>query len=247
MMNRRQLLPVGAALAAVSFLVTACGSTAATPAPSLGLPGASAAPSLALPSIAIPSIAIPSIAIPSIALPSGIVIPSIAIPSIPAGSFAIPSFSFPSEDKDLENRLPNEINGVTLVKYSFKGSSFLESGASNSQDLLDLLTTLGKTPADMSVAFAADPVGDLDVQIGAFKVSGADSNALLQGFVLATQKQSPEDVITQANVGGKNVTQIDDPQDTTSGSVYIYASGDTLFYVASPDAALAGAALLALP
>jgi hypothetical protein len=263
-MNRRSLASICSAVAAGSLFVAACSSTAATPAPTLGglqTPGPTAAPSLAIPSIAIPSIAIPSVAIPSvsipsIALPSGLptAIPSFAIPSlaIPSGSFdipsfEIPSFSFPSEDKDLEARLPNQINGVTLIKYSFKGGDFIESGGASSKDLIDLLTALGKTPNDMSVAFAGDPNGALNVQIGAFKVAGADSNALLAAFVTATKQQSPNDVVTQGNVGGKNVTQITDPADTESGSVYIYSNGDVLFYVASPDATLAGTALQALP
>jgi hypothetical protein len=214
---------------------------------------------VAIPSVAIPSI--PSIAIPSVALPANL--PSAAIPSVPGSltipsiplpsgsfeipSFDIPSFSFPSEDKDLEARLPNEINGVTMVKYSFKGASFLQSGADNQQDLVDFLSSLGKSPDDLSVAFAGDGAGQLDLQLGAFRVAGADQNALLAAFIGATQKESPQDTVTQANVGGKNVTQIVDPDDTESGAIYIYASGDTLFYVSSPDPALAAAGLTALP
>jgi hypothetical protein len=255
-MNRRHLLPIGSALAAAGIIVTACSSGAASPAVSLPPLGSLTVPSIAIPSIAIPSVALPSnlpsIAIPSVALPSNL--PSIAIPSIalPSGSFDIPSFdipsfSFPSEDKDLEARLPNEINGVTLVKYSFKGATFLESGADNQQDLVDFLSALGKSPNDLSVAFAGDANGDLDLQLGAFRVAGADSNALLSAFVAATQKESPQDTVTQGNVGGKNVTQIVDPDDTESGTIYIYANGDTLFYVSSPDASLAAAGLTALP
>src|SRR6185369_12231793 len=102
-----------------------------------------------------------------------------------------------------------------------KGSTFLGSGASNSKDLIDLLTSLGKTPDDMSVAFAADPTGDLDLQVGAFKVSGADSNALLAALVAASKSTTPTDQVTLANVGGKNVTQIVDPSDTTTGAIYV--------------------------
>jgi hypothetical protein len=253
-MNLRTLRGLGTAVTASALFVVACSGNAATTGPSTPAgAGQSAAPTLALPSLAIPSIAIPSIAIPSIAIPSiaipTLAIPSIAIPSIalPSGSFDLPSFSFPSEDKDLEARLPNQINGVTLTKYSLKGSTFLESGTSNSQDLIDLLSGLGKSPNDMSVAFASDTSGTIDVQIGAFQIRGADSNALLNGFLAATKKETPEDVIATANVGGKNVTTIVDPTDTESGTVYVYVSGDVLFYVLSPDAAVAGSVLQALP
>ena len=252
-MNRRDAFRAGPALAVIALLFAACSSSAATPAPSSGAGPTLALPTIAIPSIAVPSIAVPSIAIPSIAVPS-IAIPSIAVPSIaiPSDSlaipsFALPSFSFPSEDKDLEGRLPNAINGITLTKYSFKGSTFLESGADNSQDLVNLLNSLGKTPNDLSVAIAADPSGDLDMSIGAFRVAGADSNALLQAFIAATRTSTPEDAITQANVGGKNVTQIVDPTDPSSGAIYVYPSGDVMFYVQSPDTALATTALQALP
>jgi len=238
-MNRRALLSIGSALTAAAIVV-ACSGSAASPLPSLGVPSVPA--SEAIPSIALPSVALPSVALPSV--PASVAIPSVALPS---GSFEIPSFSFPSEDKDLEGRLPSQVNGVTLVKYSFKGSSFLASGADNQQDLVDFLTTLGKSPDDLSVAFAGDPNGALDVQLGAFRVAGADSNALLQAFIVATQKESPQDQVTQQNVGGKNVTQIVDPTDSDTGPIYIYANGDTLFYVSSKDAALAAAALQAMP
>src|SRR4051812_23657890 len=166
-MNRRSLISIGSGIAAASLFIAACSSTGATSAPSGGGAGASIAlPSLpsvsipSLPSVALPS-NLPSIALPSslpsslpsvelpsnlpsIALPSSL--PSIAIPSnvLPSGSFAIPSFSFPSEDKDLESKLPNQVNGVTLTKYSLKGDKFLSQGSGNSQDLIDLLTSLGK-------------------------------------------------------------------------------------------------------
>lgn len=235
-MISRHLWRLASAVAATSVFVVACSGSAATNAPSQ--PAASAAPSLAVPSIVVPSLALPSIALPSVALPS------VALPS---GSFALPSFSFPSEDKDLENRLPSQINGVTLVKYSVKGTTFLASGSSNSQDLIDLLTALGKTPNDLSVAFAGDPSGGLDVQIGAFRVAGADSNALLTAFVAASQKSTPGQVVTQANVGGKNVTNIVDPADTSTSPTYVYGNGDVLFYVLTPDPALAATALQQLP
>lgn len=250
-MNTQTLRRLGFTVASTALLAAACGSAATTAAPTAGVgqpAGSSPAPTIALPLLALPTIAVPTIAVPTIAPPS-IVIPSFAIPSLtlPSGSFAIPSFAFPSEDKDLESRLPSQLNGIALTRYSFTGATFLRSGSANSQDLIDLLSSLGKTPADLSVAFASDTTGTLDVQMGAFRVAGADPNLLLAGFIAAARKSTPEDVITQVNAGGKNVTQIVDPTDTASGTVYIYASRDVLFYVLTPDTTLAGAALQALP
>jgi hypothetical protein len=225
LMNLRSLVSIGAVAAVISLVAVACSSTASSP---------GAVPSIAVPT-ALPSIAIPSIAIPSIAIPSGL------------GSFVIPSFSLPEGDKDLEARLPNQINGVTLTKVSFKGADFLNQGGGNDQTVLDFLTSLGKKPDDLSAAFASDPSGNLDVMVGAFRVAGADSNTLLTQFVNATKKDRPSDTVQQTNLGGKNVTQINDPTDTTTGSLYIYPNGDTLFYAQSSDPNLAAAGLQALP
>jgi hypothetical protein len=224
-MNSRSVLRFGAVIAVGAAFVAAC-TSAATTAPSIAIPSAPA--SLAIPSIAIPSIAIPSIAIPS-------------------GSISIPSFSFPSEDKDLEGRLPNVLNGTPLQKISLKGSTFLSGNASNQQDLVDFLTALGKSPNDMSVAFAADPTNNLKVQLGAFKVNGVDSNALLNGYIAAAKQSSPQSTITSGSVGGRNVTEIVDPSGKEAGTAYVYANGDTLFYVLTADPALAATALQALP
>jgi len=230
-MTFRPLPRMTAALAALALVVGACGSSTPTP---------TAAPTAAPASIAVPSPAPASGATASQPAGSG----AVADPSAPQ---AVPSFLLPSEDKDLEARLPSQVNGIPLSKYSFSGTSFLASGSSNAQDLIELLKSLGKTPADMSIAFASDAGGGLDVQIGAFRVAGAATDALLAAFLAATSKETPGSVMTSMNVGGKAVTQIVDPADATSPPVYVYAKGDILYYLLTPDAALAAAALQAMP
>ena len=220
---------------AVSVALVACGST---PVPTAG-PSFTAAPSLVPPPGTASAAASGSGVAPSLGsspIPSG---------AVPSGSPAVPAFSFPSEVKDLEARLPSQVNGVTLVKYSWNGPDFLASG-SDTQDVQELLNQLGKQPTDISVAFAGDPNGDLDVTIGAFRVGGAEANPLLGAFLGSIRKASPEDQFNQLNLGGKNVTQVVEPGDDAA-TVYVYASGDTLFYVQSGDQALAAAALEALP
>ena len=76
---------------------------------------------------------------------------------------------------------------------------------------------------------------------------GTDPNQLLTLFVAATKKDAPQDVFAQVNVGGKNVTSITDPTDTAAGPLYVYATGDTLFYAQTPDPALAAAGLSQMP
>ena len=231
----RRLLIAALAVGTISLAVVACGST---PVPTAG-PGFTAAPSLVPPPATASTAAVGSGVVPSLGsspIPSG---------AVPSGSFAAPTPPFPSEVKDLEARLPSQVNGVTLVKYSWTGPDFMASGSAT-QDVQDLLNQLGKQPADISVAFAGDPNGDLDVNIGAFRVGGAAADALLGAFLASIQKASPEDQFNPLSLGGKNVTQVVDPGDDAA-TVYVYASGDTLFYVQSGDKALAAATLLVLP
>jgi uncharacterized lipoprotein YbaY len=243
-MNRRSLLSVGSGLAA-AIALAACSSTSSTAAP-----GASAGVSLAIPSVAVPSLTVPSIALPS-GLPSSL--PSIALPSglpsivLPSGSFAIPSVSFPSEDKDLEGRLPSQLNGVTLTKYSVKGSESFDQNDSASQELSTCLGSVGKTPNDFSAAFAGDLSQKLNIQIAAFRAAGADGGKLLSCLIDASKKDAPDAQITQASVGGKNVTEINDPSNTDQGLTYLYSNGDTIFFVQTPDSGLAGSALQEMP
>ncbi len=104
---------------------------------------------------------------------------------------------------------------------------------------------MGKSPADMKVALATDKSGKVPVVLAALQVSGADPNALLTGFIAATKNQTPTDVVSQVNVGGKNVSQIADAQAGTS--IYAYGSGDILYYVQAADPQLAAAALSVMP
>jgi hypothetical protein len=233
-MNRRSLLSVGSGLAAAAIAFAACSSTSSSAAP-----GASAGVSFAIPSLAVPSITVPSIAIPS-------ALPSIALPS--GGSFAIPSVSFPSEDKDLESKLPSTLNGVALTKYSVKGSESFDQNDSASQELSTCLGTVGKTPNDFSAAFAGDLSGQLSIQIAAFRAAGADGGKLLSCLVDASKKDAPDAQVTQSSVGGKNVTVVNDPSTAADqGLVYLYSNGDTIYFVQTTDANLAGSALQEMP
>src|SRR5436190_14738716 len=203
-MNRRSPLLAGLSAVTIALPFAGCGSGSPT-APPTANPNATGA-AQASGAISSPGGGQSSAALPSIpvVLPSG----SFALPS---GSFVIPSFSFPSEDKELEARLPIAINGVTLTKYSWKGADFFKTGNPSSQNLQNLLTALGKSPADLSIAFASDPTGGLGTTIGAFKVSVADGNALLTGFLNAAKNETPADTFSQTSAGGKNVTQITNP------------------------------------
>ncbi len=133
------------------------------------------------------------------------------------------SFTIPSEDKALEALLPDQIGGQPTQKLSMTGATFLGDGGSSTNDFTTILTRLGKSPADLSVAGASTDA----LQVFAFRVKGVDANQLFQAFVqLASSAQG--DVVSDANIGGKAVKKVV----TVDGAVsYIYASGDVLFTV----------------
>ena len=232
-MIRTAIVLVAIGLAAI---LAGCAGATATPIAS----AVPVTPGLATPPPAAPATPAPATAAPATAPPAG------GAPGSASPSFSIPSFSLPSADKDLEGRLPDAINGVKLLKLSFKGTDFLGSGNSSSKDLTDVLASLGKTPADLSIAVASDATGQLEMSLGAFRIAGADANTIITKFISASQKDSPDVKVSQANVGGKTVTQVDDPN-SSSGPSYFYSSGDTVFFVETVDPALAAAAIATFP
>jgi hypothetical protein len=136
-----------------------------------------------------------------------------------------PAFSFdlPSEDKALEALLPDQIGGKPVLKVSQTGDRFLSGDAASSADFRAILTQFGKSPADLSVAFA----GTLDIQVGAYRIKGVDPNQVFNAF-LQVVKSAQGDVVTDVTLGGKQVKKVV----TVAGdTTYIYASGDVLFTV----------------
>jgi hypothetical protein len=82
-------------------------------------------------------------------------LPTFAMPSLDLGSFAIPSFALPSfnSDAELEAMLPDTIGGVTVVKQSLSGQDFINLGMGGGEALEPLLDQLDATVEDLSVGF----------------------------------------------------------------------------------------------
>jgi hypothetical protein len=221
---RRHLFTPLAASAVLAIIVAACGGSA-TPAPSAAAPSvaASVAPSVE----ASPSPEASVAAAASVGADASGALPSIALPSLNA-------------DKDLEALLPTTFGGVTLQKFSMKGAQFL--GQSSNAELSKALSSLGLTAADVSVAFAADPTGKMEVTFVAIRFAGADSGKLLQVFQAASQTQGS--IVTSVNVGGKDVIKT---QDKSGSLSYFYVKNDTVLGVSAKTDAAAGPALQVLP
>jgi hypothetical protein len=205
-----------AALATGALLiVAACGSSAPTPPPATS--AASVPASSAAASVG----------------PSGV---ASAAPS------ALPSRA-PATD-DLQPLLPRTVGGHTLTVTQFTGTDFTNNPGAVSQELVDLLSALGRGPGDLTLATATDQSGGTDLNITAFKVRDVPVQTFLDRYLPLVQTASPGATVTQGSRAGKaiwNVTgQLGRPPQV------LYASDDVLYVVSSATDSLVDAALTAL-
>ena len=185
-------------LAAGALLIAACGGNAATTAPT------TAAATTA----------------PVTAGPVATQAPGATVD--PGFSFAMPSFH---GDEDLEGMIPDTIGGEDLTVMSMTGDQFLGDGTS-SPELAGALRDLGKSTADLSVAFA----GNTKISVVAFRVKGVAADALFTAF-----KSAGTDEYTSENVsfGGKSVVKLVPADGSTA---FIYLKNDTMFVVGGTGA-----------
>ena len=225
---RRHLFAPLAASAVLAVFVAACGGSA------------TAAPSAAAPSAA-ESVA-PSVAPSTVPSPSSEASAAPAESTAPAASGALPSIALPSfnADKDLEALLPSTFGGTTLQKFSLKGADFLAQDPTS--DFNKMVTGLGLSATDVSVAAASDAAGKLDVTFAAIRFAGADSGKLLQVFQAASQASG--ELIGSVNLGGKDVIKTKDSSGTFS---YLYVRNDVVLGVTTKDDTTAAKALAVLP
>jgi len=147
---------------------------------------------------------------------------------------------------DLAGILPDEIDGIALT-YQFASGLAAISGEGVTPEVEAALDRLGADENDISTAFAfgidqADPANPRFVTIFAMRVAGADEGQLREEFRTA---MGEDNVVTEANVGGKNVLAFGSDAATADG--YIYAKGDIVFLVAASPQELSVQILSALP
>lgn len=179
-------------LAAGAMLIAACGGGAATTAPT-------------------------QVAATTPAATSGPVATDAPSTGLPGFSFVLPSFI---GDQQLEDMFPDEIGGEALQVISMTGDEFLGDG-STSPEIASVLGDLGKTTADLSVAFG----GNVAVTIVAFRVKGVDAGTLFNAF---KEAQTETYTTESASYGGKSVTKLTPSDGEIS---YISFVGDVMFVV----------------
>ena len=219
---RHRLLGSGV-LTAIMIAVVACGGGGASTAPS---EAASSAPSSE------PTVA-PTSAAPSAASEA----PSEA-PSASASEAAIPSFAFPSTDKELEALLPDTLCGAKVQKLSMGGQAF---AANSDPSFVAILKSIGKSPADVSLAIAAPLSTTAKCTAGIFRIKGADGGALKDAFLAQATKEG--NTYTVSSISGKDVYS-----DPTSDSIgYAYFKGDAIIFASADSAKDAASVIAVLP
>lgn len=171
----------------------------------------------------------------------------------PAGSPAASGDASPNPSQavaspaapELEALMPREVSGTTLVVQSATGDQVLGTDAA-SKALVSTLDSFGRKPIDLQIAQAYDEASTLDLTILGFRVPGI-SAAKLQPAVLSTWLFAGATGVTtkETTVSGVKVTEVSYGGDTSVS--YVVVRADAVIVVQSGDAALAAAALAALP
>ena len=146
---------------------------------------------------------------------------------------------------ELEALMPTQVSGTALSVQSATGDQVLGTDAA-SKALTSALASFGKKPADLQLAQAYDPTSTLDVTILGFRVPGL-AVSKLEPAVLQTWLFAGATGVTtkQTTVSGVAVTEVSYGGDTSVS--YVVVRKDAVLVVQSGSAALAAAAIAALP
>jgi len=144
----------------------------------------------------------------------------------------------------LEALLPSELNGTSLTRESWTGETILGDDTW-STSVTTFLKAAGKTALDLKTAQAYDPAGSLDLNVGAFEVSGIGGAALHDAIIAAWKGDYPDLKTGRATISGVDVTT----GDFGDGGVasYWYVRDGVVFDFESGDRSIVAAALAALP
>jgi hypothetical protein len=132
--------------------------------------------------------------------------------------------------------LPDEVDGLKLRKGSTTGAVVFGGNAFGAA-MTRFLAAHGKGPGDLRFANAQTAPNGPELELGVFQVRGLDGTVLRRAIVSSSRPNAPGLTATAGTLAGKAVTKVVYP----GGSVlYLYPSGDRVFYVGTQDASLAG-------
>jgi hypothetical protein len=163
------------------------------------------------------------------------------------GTGALPSFELPNSAPELAALLPDEIAGEQAFKLSMSGEEMMAAGGQAGVDpsFQAFLDEVGGDPSSISVAFAFGVTAQTN-GVFAFRVEGADEDALLAAFRAAQDAESDETIDWEsASIAGKDVLVGTEPESGTT--MYLYVAQDIIFVVTATDEATAAEILTDLP
>lgn len=140
----------------------------------------------------------------------------------------LPSFNLDG-DPELAGRFPETVAGEPLQLQSLGGEAFAAAGPDPVFE--DFLTAIGADATDVSVAFGGAQIGRGTLTAGAFRVRGATADELEREFIAASEEAGEVPELTEATIGGKDVWTATDESGDADLQVYVYTSGDTLYFL----------------
>jgi hypothetical protein len=167
----------------------------------------------------------------------------VAAASIPAAA-ASQSDATSHDAPSLEALLPTSWSGTTLTTTSWTGGAILGSD-DWSQSIVSFLAAREKTPDDLLVAQAYDPLGTIDLAVVAFQANGISPADMVQAIIAAWQVDYPGLSTSTVTLGGKQVIKGVFPEEAITS--YWYASADVAFEVDTSDETTANGVLAQLP
>lgn len=144
---------------------------------------------------------------------------------------AFPSFELDG-DPELAGRFPETVAGQPLQLQSLGGEAFAAAGPDPVFD--DFLSAIDAEASDVSVAFGGVQIGAETLTAGAFRVRGATEDDLEREFIAASEEAGEVPDLTEQSIGGKDVWTAVDESGETDLQVFVYTSGDTLYFLTGP-------------
>jgi hypothetical protein len=166
-------------------------------------------------------------------------VPRLASIALPTAE-PVPSIPTYHQDPELEAQFPATVGGQPIEVQSVAGdmvSQVLGNNPEDLQQLTDFLSSIGKSVADLSVGvgFVTGPPA---ASIIAVRIKGTDMASITPQIMPLLTSNLTDPQQTPAQVGGKNVTKLNEAGAPDEQAQYIYPHGDVLWTVSSVDPAL---------
>jgi len=145
---------------------------------------------------------------------------------------------------DLKGMLPAKVGDVGLTAVQFSGDQLDATGAVDSR-LKGLLTTLGRSVTDLTMAIAADPTRKSDLSVTALAVRGVPMDSFMASYVPLLQQNYGNNAVSHTLRAGRPV-YVAQPPGGTAPQV-LFPNNDVLFVVTGTDSKLVDQAVAALP